>query len=175
MLCAKKRQLPPNESHAQPFRRQSLRMNQVSDIKALVGAFLAEYDAENKDRIWRGLSERFRSFWASKVMAADNQPISEADCDEVIRILDRNGKGNTKDTEAVARAMIPQGAWRRMLNELHTNKTLVACSIVRCLIRHPKRRQPPLISCIARMLVSAITSPVQAATPSARSLQLTTQ
>ena len=27
----------------------------------------------------------------------------------IIRILDRNGKGNTKNIEAVAKAMIPQG------------------------------------------------------------------
>jgi hypothetical protein len=39
------------------------------------------------------------------------------DCDRVIRILDRNGKGNTKDSHAVAKVMIPQGAWRRMLNQ----------------------------------------------------------
>jgi hypothetical protein len=99
-------------------------MNRMSDMKALVGVFLAGYSAEEKDEIWRSLSERFRSFWVERVMSPDDNPISEADCDEVIRILDRNGKGNTKDSEAVARAMIPQGAWRRMLNTLHTNKAL---------------------------------------------------
>jgi len=40
----------------------------------------------------------------------------------IIRILDRNGKGNTKNSEAVAKAMIPQGAWRRMFNEFHSNR-----------------------------------------------------
>lgn len=33
-------------------------------------------------------------------------------------------KGNTKDSEAVARAMVPQGAWRRMFNEFRRDKTL---------------------------------------------------
>ena len=44
----------------------------------------------------------------------------------IIRILDRNGKGNTKNSEAVAKAMIPQGAWRRMFNEFHSNRELAS-------------------------------------------------
>jgi hypothetical protein len=43
----------------------------------------------------------------------------------MIRILDRNAKGNTKTSEAVAGGfMIPQGAWRRMFNELRANKPI---------------------------------------------------
>ena len=57
-------------------------------------------------------------------MAADSAPISDDDCDPVIRILDRNAKGNTKESQAVARAMVPQGAWRRMINKLHADKRL---------------------------------------------------
>src|SRR5207247_6575038 len=41
------------------------------------------------------------------------------------RILDRQGKGNTKNSEAIAGGvMIPQGAWRRMFNELRANKPI---------------------------------------------------
>ena len=50
--------------------------------------------------------------------------MSDEECDAIIRILDRSGKGNTKETEAVARAMVPQGAWRRMFSEFRTNKEL---------------------------------------------------
>ena len=38
--------------------------------------------------------------------------------------MDRNGKGNTGDVEAVAKAMIPQGAWRRLFNEIKRDKDL---------------------------------------------------
>ncbi len=41
-----------------------------------------------------------------------------------MRILDRHGKGNTKPSEAVARAMIPQGVWRRMFNQIKKNSKL---------------------------------------------------
>ena len=91
-------------------------------------SFLAEfdnfYDAEKKEKVWTELSNQFREFWASRVMAGDTNPISDEDCDKVIKILDRNGKGNNKDTEAIARAMVSQGAWRRLFNELHKNKKL---------------------------------------------------
>lgn len=95
-------------------------------LSALIGEFMASYDSETKGRIWEEQSQRFRKFWSSKVMSGDTDAISDSECDEIIRILDRNGKGNTKDSEAVAKAMVPQGAWRRMLNEFHSNKKLGA-------------------------------------------------
>lgn len=82
------------------------------------------YDAPKKEKIWADLSNQFREFWSSRVMGADSSPISDEDCDKIIKILDRNGKGNNKDTEAIARAMVSQGAWRRLFNELHRNKKL---------------------------------------------------
>ncbi|MBL0729449.1 hypothetical protein [Piscinibacter sp. HJYY11] len=86
--------------------------------------FIETYPAAEKDAAWRELTQRFRWFWKGRVLQADGQPLSDAECDEVIRTLDRNAKGNTKASEAVAKAMVPQGAWRRMLNEFHTNATL---------------------------------------------------
>ncbi len=78
------------------------------------------------DHAWQEISQRFRTFWKERVLSPDPSPISDSDCDEIIRILDRNGKGNTKNSEAVAKAMVPQGAWRRMLNEFHANRELGA-------------------------------------------------
>lgn len=95
-------------------------MSESQDISALIRQFSAEYDAKAIDEIWQGLSQRFHRFWNERVLSNDTNPISDADCDEIIRILDRNGKGNTKDSEAVAKAMVPQGAWRRMMNEFHS-------------------------------------------------------
>ena len=90
----------------------------------IVAAFLAQYNAAAKDAIWQKQSATFRNFWTQRVMAPGSDELSDADCDIIIRILDRNGKGNTKESEAVARAMIAQGAWRRMFNDFRKYKTL---------------------------------------------------
>lgn len=82
------------------------------------------YDSAHKQKTWSEQSTKFREFWSNRVMGADSDPISDEDCDKVIKILDRNGKGNNKDTEAIARAMVSQGAWRRLFNELHKNRKL---------------------------------------------------
>jgi hypothetical protein len=101
-------------------------MSTSTDISALIPSFQAGYDSKAMDQSWQEISQRFRELWNERVLSSDSSPILDSDCDEVIRILDRNGKGNIKDSEAVAKAMIPQGAWRRMLNELHTNRELGA-------------------------------------------------
>jgi hypothetical protein len=89
-----------------------------------IGQFLANYDPAANDALWASQSNKLRDFLKNRVMADDTDPISDDDCDEIIRILDRNGKGNTKGSQAVARVMIAQGAWRRMLNLFHANREL---------------------------------------------------
>src|SRR5258708_10171960 len=92
----------------------------------LIAEFKNTYNAAEKDRQWEALSIRFRNFWTSRVMGGDASVISDSECDPIIQILDRNGKGNAKNSEAVAKAMIPQGAWRRMFNEFHSNRDLAS-------------------------------------------------
>ncbi len=99
-------------------------MSTSQDLSALVGQFLSKYDAAAMDLVWKELSQKFHQFWNERVLANDVEAIPDAVCDEIIRILDRNGKGNTKDSEAVARVMVPQGAWRRMMNAFHANREL---------------------------------------------------
>lgn len=82
------------------------------------------YDVEKKQKIWTAQSAQFREFWSSRVMGSDLNPIPDDDCDKIIKIIDRSGKGNNKDTEAIAKAMVSQGAWRRLFNELHKNRKL---------------------------------------------------
>lgn len=96
----------------------------TSSLQAIIAEFQKSYDSEEKDRIWKNHSEQFRKFWNERILAVSAKPIADEECDKIICILDRNGKGNTKSTEAVAKAMVPQGAWRRMMNEFHTNKPL---------------------------------------------------
>jgi hypothetical protein len=93
-------------------------------LAALIAEFNQNYDAKAKDRVWERQSQNFKEFWERRVLGKNTGEIPNDECDEVIRILDRNGKGNTKDSEAVAKAMVPQGAWRRMLNEFHANREL---------------------------------------------------
>lgn len=93
-------------------------------IAELVPQYLQSYDAVGKDKIWQRHSATFRQFWNEQVMAGDGGTIPDETCDEVIRILDRNGKGNTKQSEAVAKAMVPQNVWRMLFNSLRADKKL---------------------------------------------------
>ncbi len=93
-------------------------------LPELFADFLRNYDVEAKDAVWRQQSNAFRSFWTSKIRNPNSGQLSDSDIDDVVRILDRNGKGNTKTSEAVAKAMIAQGAWRRMFTELKNNSKL---------------------------------------------------
>ncbi len=99
-------------------------MNVPTVFSSLIHQFLAEYDAKGQDQVWKGLSDRFHQFWNGRVLSEDPRPIPDEECDGIIRILDSNAKGNTKYSEAIARAMVSQGAWRRMLNEFHSNQAL---------------------------------------------------
>lgn len=90
------------------------------ELKALVEPFLAGYDQGRVDEIWRVQSSKFRDFWSKRVMGPAGGLISDDVCDQFIAILDRNGKGNRKGCEAVARVMVPQGAWRKLFNEFHS-------------------------------------------------------
>jgi hypothetical protein len=92
--------------------------------KQLFNAFLSHYDAEAKDGIWANQSQRFRDFWNDNILSGGQGELDDADIDRIVSILDKNGKGNTRESEAVARAMIPQGAWRRMFNDIKARKEL---------------------------------------------------
>jgi hypothetical protein len=96
----------------------------TQDITRLFATFLQGYDIEKKDAIWTAQSQKFRTFWNGRIMAGGEGELDDPEIDDIVRILDRNGKGNTKESEAVARAMIAQGAWRRMFNEIKAKKTL---------------------------------------------------
>jgi hypothetical protein len=76
------------------------------------------------DERWREQSRKYRSFWKEQILSDNPDNIPDHVCDEIIRILDRSGKGNTKDSQAIAKVMIAQGAWRRLFNEFHANQKL---------------------------------------------------
>ena len=86
--------------------------------------FQAGYSEEERDRIWQEHSAQFRAFWAQKIMDSKSPEPTEAEIDQVVRILDTNAKGNTRQDESVARVMTPQGVWRRLFRELRRSAGL---------------------------------------------------
>ena len=92
-------------------------------IAELIPKFLQSYDATAKDTIWQQQSAAFRRFWSEQVLSESNGVIPDEVCDPIIRILDRNGKGNTKGSEAIAGGMMmPQNVWRKLFNSLHADR-----------------------------------------------------
>ena len=85
-------------------------------LQQIFSTFLVGYDIETKDGVWARQSQQFKDFWNSKILSGEKGELNDAEIDQIIRILDKNGRGNTRESEAVARAMIAQGAWRRMFN-----------------------------------------------------------
>lgn len=93
-------------------------MNQEQVIK-LFNEFLSKYDVEKHGRIWREHSQTFRDFWKRKILGHEEAPLSDADYDPIIRLLDINARGFRRETdEAVARVGLRQGIWYRIFNDL---------------------------------------------------------
>lgn len=87
-------------------------------ILELFDLFLKNYPEEEKNEIWKTHQSDFKEFWVSKIIKPNDAELYDQEIDDIVRILDVHGKGNTKHSEAVARVMIPQGAWRRLFNQL---------------------------------------------------------
>ena len=85
---------------------------------ALAVEFLSQYPAVEKDAIWKKHQQTFRDFWNNRIRSGHETPLSDAECDKIIQILDRHGRGNTKSSEAVAKVMLAQGKWRKLLARL---------------------------------------------------------
>jgi hypothetical protein len=93
-------------------------------IQGLISRFIQSYDSAARENIWQKQSAAFRQFWSQRVLAQDLGKISDDDCDVIIRILDRSGKGNTKDSHAVAKVFLTQNKWRNLFNNLHSDQKL---------------------------------------------------
>ncbi len=97
---------------------------QKEEIIKIFNDFLNNYDEEVKTQTWKKHSQTFCDFWNNKILNDKVKEVSEAEVDQIVKILDRHGKGNTKFDEAVARAMVAQGAWRRMFKEIKEHAKL---------------------------------------------------
>ncbi|HEY5042014.1 MAG TPA: hypothetical protein VIK53_08420 [Verrucomicrobiae bacterium] len=95
-------------------------------VQELVSKFVQSYDSTAKDKIWQKQSADFRQFWSERVLTPEKETISDDDCDVVIRILDSCGKGKTNGSEAVAHVGLSQVKWRKVFNNLHSDKKLAS-------------------------------------------------
>jgi len=89
-----------------------------AELQSLASQFAEQFDAKASDAVWLNHQKTFQQFWNTRVRTADGRLIPDSECDEIIRFLDRNGRGNTRQSEAVAKAMVPQGVWRKLINRL---------------------------------------------------------
>ena len=95
-------------------------------VQELVSKFAQGYDSTAKDTIWQRQSADFRQFWSERVLAPGKETISDDDCDVIIRILDYCAKGKTKGDEVVAHVGLTQVKWRKVFNNLHSDKALAS-------------------------------------------------
>lgn len=95
-----------------------------NDIYQKFKIFLNEIDVEEIESLWEKKMIAFRDFWENKILNDNYPPLTDSEIDEIVLILDKNAKGSTKDTVAVARVMIPQGVWRRLFKEIQNDREL---------------------------------------------------
>lgn len=94
------------------------------DLAQYFDSFLFEYVTKQMDEIWESHSVQIQKFWKNYILSKSSKQIKDESIDRIIMILDRNGKGNTKETESVGRVMVPQNAWRNLFREFINNSEL---------------------------------------------------
>lgn len=112
--------------------------------------FLNEIDIEKIESVWTNQSKQFRDFWKEKIMNAENTELTDSEIDEIVLILDKNAKGSTPETLAVAKAMIPQGVWRRLFSDIKQNRELRE-TIFSLLNESDEKKQIDLINSIYKI------------------------
>lgn len=83
--------------------------------------FKNNYSEQN---LWPEYSKTFHNFWKNLILDDKIKEIDDSEMDPIIRMLDQNGKGNTKGSLVVAKAFIRMGLWYRAFRSLKENKTL---------------------------------------------------
>jgi len=81
----------------------------------------------NEDEIFKEYSQIFRNFWETLILNDDVSVLDDSDIDPIIRLIDINGKGNTKNSIAVAKALIRMGQWYRAFRSIKSNDKIKKC------------------------------------------------
>ncbi len=108
-------------------------MSKKAELKALHAQFLTEFNEEDAGQTWEQQSQEFREFWNE--ILPSGEKLSPEDIDYYIRFLDSHAKGIAdSDIEPSARSLIPQGSWRRIMQEFKQDKKLykLVTSILQC-------------------------------------------
>lgn len=92
-------------------------------LKDEFDSFLKSYDELQLNDIWKRQSQKFSTFWNEIIMPAE-RGLEDTEIDEIVKLIDKHGKGNTPSDHSIARVMVPQGAWRRMFNHFVENAKL---------------------------------------------------
>jgi transcription antitermination factor NusG len=79
---------------------------------------------KNQDEIIKEYSQIFRKFWDSLILNEEVNVLDDSEIDPIIRFIDVNGKGNTKNDIALAKAGIRQGQWYRAFRSIKENKKI---------------------------------------------------
>jgi Holliday junction resolvase-like predicted endonuclease len=93
-----------------------------TELATRFSEFLSRYDEENKNNIWRQQSQKFKTFWETRIL--QGSALEDYEVDEIVRILDRHGRGCTKNHETVANVMISQGMFQRMFRDIKKSEHL---------------------------------------------------
>lgn len=93
-----------------------------TELATRFSEFLSRYDEENKNNIWRQQSQKFKTFWETRILLG--AALEDYEVDEIVRILDRHGRGCTKNNETVANVMISQGMFQRMFRDIKKSEHL---------------------------------------------------
>jgi len=112
----------------------------MNPISLNYSRLLANYDVEKKDPSGGAHQPENPHFLETMDHDRGRRGL-DTEIDDNVRILDRSGKGNTKDSEAVARAMIGRGAWRRMFNEIKATKPWPMRSTMSSRKRRPVKKR----------------------------------
>lgn len=93
-----------------------------ANLKNQFDQFINGYDEKSKNTIWEEKSRELKVFWSTRIGSKESAPLTDAEMDDIIRILDRNARGNTKEDEVVTRAMIPQLKWYKLFRDIKSNE-----------------------------------------------------
>lgn len=82
--------------------------------------FINSYEEEKKNAVWTKQSNHCITF-LNQLSKRNND---QNEIDQIIRYLDKQGKGSTPTTEAIAKVMVPQGSWYQIFEDIANNKDL---------------------------------------------------
>lgn len=93
-------------------------------IKSDFASFIMNWEENSRNIIWEENRQKFIFFWKNRILNKKSSDLTDKEIDEIVSILDKNGRGNTKEDASVAKAMIPQGRWKQLFIEFKNDKTL---------------------------------------------------